>query len=212
MSTTHLLVSRTCSIHAYPQRNKYDCNEHIQLPQELNVLASHPHPQHLQKLEDTVNTLHQIGEKELGKPRQMIVQFTMWKYRDEIWKEYDSRRILQGRTGWPVLRCGLWSIKHVKQQIMFSYLWPGVTLGHRILNKAKCLLQLILRFLNSDLGIYEKWQNTTLGFCNQKNPTLCVSLWSSALELSHAVVCFSAVRYAIIFIFKCVIVLTTLCS
>ncbi len=46
-----------------------------------------------------------------------------------------------------------------------------------------------------------------------ENPhTVPVSLWSSALELSHTAVCFPALSYEFIFIFKCVIVLNTLYS
>lgn len=48
------------------------------------MLKSAPHL--VQKLEDVVDTVHRIGKKEPGKPRQMIVQFTMRKYRDEVWK------------------------------------------------------------------------------------------------------------------------------
>lgn len=43
-------------------------------------------PHLIQKREDIVDTAHRIGRKEVGKSRQMIVQFTMRKYRDELWK------------------------------------------------------------------------------------------------------------------------------
>lgn len=43
-------------------------------------------PHLIQKLDDIIDTVHRIGKKEPGRPRQMIVQFTMRKYRDEIWK------------------------------------------------------------------------------------------------------------------------------
>lgn len=43
-------------------------------------------PHLMQKLDDIIDTVHRIGKKESGKLRQMMVQFTMYKYRDEIWK------------------------------------------------------------------------------------------------------------------------------
>lgn len=43
-------------------------------------------PHLIQKLDDIIDTVHRIGKKEPGRPRQMIVQFTMRKYRDELWK------------------------------------------------------------------------------------------------------------------------------
>lgn len=43
-------------------------------------------PHLIQKLDDIIDTVHRIGKKESGRPRQMIVQFTMRKYRDEIWR------------------------------------------------------------------------------------------------------------------------------
>ncbi|KAJ8009289.1 hypothetical protein DPEC_G00087350 [Dallia pectoralis] len=38
------------------------------------------------KLEDVVDVAHRIGRKEEKKSRQMIVQFSMRRYRDEFWK------------------------------------------------------------------------------------------------------------------------------
>ncbi|KAG1956933.1 hypothetical protein F2P79_008389, partial [Pimephales promelas] len=43
-------------------------------------------PHLAQKLEDVVDSVHWIGKRESGRHRQMIVQFTMRKYRDEFWK------------------------------------------------------------------------------------------------------------------------------
>lgn len=37
------------------------------------------------ELLDVVDSAHRVGKKESGRHRHMIVQFTMRKYRDEIW-------------------------------------------------------------------------------------------------------------------------------
>ncbi|KAI2645064.1 Cell division protein ZapB [Labeo rohita] len=41
--------------------------------------------------------VHRIDKKEPGKPRQMIVQFTMRKYRDEFWQSTKNSSVCRDR-------------------------------------------------------------------------------------------------------------------
>lgn len=53
---------------------------------EVTELLGSIAPHLTQKLEDVVDSVHRVGKKESVRHRQMIVQFTMRKFRDEIWK------------------------------------------------------------------------------------------------------------------------------
>ena len=55
-------------------------------------------PHLIHKVEDIVDTVHRVGKKELGKPRQVIVQFTMRKYRDEIWRSTKNSSVCRPRS------------------------------------------------------------------------------------------------------------------
>ncbi len=54
-------------------------------------------PHLVQKLDDIVDTVHRISKKEPGEPRQMIVQFTMRKYREEFWKSTKNSSVCRDR-------------------------------------------------------------------------------------------------------------------
>lgn len=54
-----------------------------------------PHLVH--KLEEIIDSVHRVGKKEHGKQRQMIVQFTMRKYREEIWKATKNCSVCKDR-------------------------------------------------------------------------------------------------------------------
>lgn len=54
-----------------------------------------PHLVH--KLEDIIDSVHRVGKKEHGKQRQTIVQFTMRKYREEIWKATKNSSVCKDR-------------------------------------------------------------------------------------------------------------------
>lgn len=43
-------------------------------------------PQWASSLSNTVDTVHRLGKKEGGRPRQIIIQFTMRTHRDAFWK------------------------------------------------------------------------------------------------------------------------------
>lgn len=85
------LASRTSELEQSKRRWNLRINGVKEKPEEdprreVIGLFAEISPHLVQKLEDHVHTVHEIGKKEPGKPRQMIVQFTMRKYRDEIWK------------------------------------------------------------------------------------------------------------------------------
>ncbi|KAI2647640.1 hypothetical protein H4Q32_030761 [Labeo rohita] len=54
-----------------------------------------PHLVH--KLENVIDSVHHVGKKERGRQRQMIVQFTMRKYRDKIWKATKNSSVCKNR-------------------------------------------------------------------------------------------------------------------
>lgn len=103
LTTTHKdLASRTSELERYKRRWNLRINGLKERPEEdprrevIGLIAEiAPHLVH--KLEEVVDTVHRIGRKELGKPRQMIVQFTMRKYRDELWKTTKNSSVCRDR-------------------------------------------------------------------------------------------------------------------
>lgn len=92
LTTAHNdLESRTSDLERYKRRWNLRINGMKEKSEEdprrevLDLIAEIV-PHLIQKLDDIIDTVHRIGKKEPGRPRQMIVQFTMRKYRDELWK------------------------------------------------------------------------------------------------------------------------------
>nr|XP_009302241.1 uncharacterized protein si:ch211-196c10.15 [Danio rerio] len=92
LTTSHKdLASRTSELERYKRRWNLRINGMKEKPEEdarkeTIAMIAEIAPHLIHKLEDIVDTVHRVGKKELGKPRQVIVQFTMRKYRDEIWR------------------------------------------------------------------------------------------------------------------------------
>lgn len=103
LTTSHKeLASRTSELERYKRRWNLRINGMKEKPEEdprgeVIGLFAEIAPHLFQKLDDFVDTVHRIGKKEPGKPRQMIVQFTMWKYRDEFWKSTKNSSVCRER-------------------------------------------------------------------------------------------------------------------
>ncbi len=102
LTTLHKdLASRTYDLERYKRRLNLRINGMKEKPEEdsrREVISLFAEITPLvQKLDDIVYTVHRIGKKEPGKSRQMIVQFTMWKYRDEFWKSTKNSSVCRNR-------------------------------------------------------------------------------------------------------------------
>lgn len=102
--TTHLIKSneelklKTSEMERYKRRwnlrikgMKEHDNEDIR--KEVNLLLAEITPHLVQKLEDVVDSVHRVGRRESGRHRQIIVQFTMRRYRDVIWKTTKNSQV-----------------------------------------------------------------------------------------------------------------------
>lgn len=92
------LENRTSDLERYKRRwnlriNGMNEKSEEDARSEVIGLIAEIAPHLIQKLDDIIDTAHRIGKKEPGRPRQMIVQFTMRKYRDEIWKSTKNSSI-----------------------------------------------------------------------------------------------------------------------
>ncbi|KAL1255195.1 hypothetical protein QQF64_013256 [Cirrhinus molitorella] len=103
LTTSHKdLASRTSELERYKRRWNLRINGMKEKPEEdprreVIGLFAEIAPHLVQKLEDIVDTVHRIGKKEPGKSRQLIVQFTMRKYRDEFWKSTKNSSVCRDR-------------------------------------------------------------------------------------------------------------------
>ncbi len=103
LTTLHKdLASRTYDLERYKRRLNLRINGMKEKPEEdsrsdVISLFAEITPHLVQKLDDIVYTVHRIGKKEPGKSRQMIVQFTMRKYRDEFWKSTKNSSVCRNR-------------------------------------------------------------------------------------------------------------------
>ncbi|RXN14656.1 cytoplasmic dynein 2 heavy chain 1-like protein [Labeo rohita] len=96
------LASRTSELERYKRRWNLRINGMKEKPEEdprreVIVLFAEIAPHLVQKLDDIVDTVHRIGKKEPGKPRQMIVEFAMRKYRDEFWQSTKNSSVCRDR-------------------------------------------------------------------------------------------------------------------
>ncbi|KAL1279272.1 hypothetical protein QQF64_025945 [Cirrhinus molitorella] len=87
-------------------------------------------PHLVQKLEDIVDTVHRIGKKEPGKSRQLIVQFTMRKYRDEFWKSTKNSSVCRDRG------FRLTEDLTKEDRLARAALWPLIDQAHQAGKKA----------------------------------------------------------------------------
>lgn len=60
---------------------------------EVNLLLAEIIPHLVQKLEDVVDSMHRVGRRESGRHCQIIVQFTMRRYKDVIWKTTKNSQV-----------------------------------------------------------------------------------------------------------------------
>ncbi|KAJ0009611.1 hypothetical protein NQD34_001313 [Periophthalmus magnuspinnatus] len=63
-------------------KEKNDENTHKEVLEILAKIA----PQHASSLNTVVDMVHRLGKREVGRHRQIIIQFTMRHYRDIFWK------------------------------------------------------------------------------------------------------------------------------
>lgn len=80
----------------WKEKNDEDTREEV-----IDILAKVA-PRWASALGNTVDAVHRLGKKEAGRHRQIIVQFTMRRYREAFWKLRiprcaRSRRLLQAR-------------------------------------------------------------------------------------------------------------------